>query len=408
MSPTILLSGQQTFSNRGCEAIVRSTARLLRQQFGEAEIVVPSSDISRDRAQWPDAEKSGVRFVPAVVPWYTRFWLHAQRLPLPTLKRMGWPFAQPKGFRDIIDGVDAVLSVGGDTYSLDYNLPTFFMGMDSTAMDAGKPVVLWGASVGPFEKEPAFLPVIRKHLARMSLITARESVTFEYLNKMGLTNVISVTDPAFTLLPEEVDVTPFWPKDNGAGVLGLNVSSFVERCRTTAESRDRVPEEIADFVQCAVRDFGLGVILVPHVMSRGAASQGDDACYLDGIFARTTDMEGRVTVMDSTLNATQIKHVIGKCRFFVGARTHATIAALSSLVPTISIAYSVKAKGINLDLFGHLNYVLDSPSLSAITLRKSLSRLTTDETNIRTLLRQRMPLWRTRAEQGAVWLANNL
>lgn len=408
MSPTILLSGQQTFSNRGCEAIVRSTARLLRQQFPRAKTLVPSSNIARDQAQWPDANRSGVSFVPAVMPWYTRFWLHTQRLPLPALKRMGWPFPQPKEFRDIIDGVDAVLSVGGDTYSLDYNLPTFFMGTDSAAMDAGKPVVLWGASVGPFEKEPAFLPVIRKHLARMSLITARESITFDYLKGMGLSNTISVTDPAFTLVPEEMDVTPYWPEESDAGVIGVNASSFVERHRVSDDSQDTALHQLADFVQCAVRDCGFSVVLVPHVVSSDGRARDSDAHYLSNVLARTSDMDGRVRMLDSRLNAAQIKSAISKCRFFVGSRTHSTIAALSSLVPTVSIAYSAKARGINLDLFEHLDYVLETPTLSADRLRQSLLRLITDEESIRSSLRDRIPLWQSRAGKGARWLAQAL
>ena len=43
---------------------------------------------------------------------------------------------------------------------------------------------------------------------------------------------------------------------------------------------------------------------------------------------------------------------------FTGARTHATIAALSSCIPTLSFAYSIKAKGINRDIFGHEGYCL--------------------------------------------------
>ena len=42
-----------------------------------------------------------------------------------------------------------------------------------------------------------------------------------------------------------------------------------------------------------------------------------------------------------------LKNIISNCHYFMGARTHSTIAALSSYVPTISIAYSIKAFGIN-------------------------------------------------------------
>jgi polysaccharide pyruvyl transferase WcaK-like protein len=53
------------------------------------------------------------------------------------------------------------------------------------------------------------------------------------------------------------------------------------------------------------------------------------------------------------IGARQVKWVISKCRYFIGARTHATVAAFSTGVPTISIAYSKKARGINRDIFGH-------------------------------------------------------
>ena len=59
------LSGQRTFRNRGCEAIVRSTVALLKDQFGEIEVLVPSINIARDSEQWPDAADHGVRFVRA-------------------------------------------------------------------------------------------------------------------------------------------------------------------------------------------------------------------------------------------------------------------------------------------------------------------------------------------------------
>ena len=57
--------------------------------------------------------------------------------------------------------------------------------------------------------------------------------------------------------------------------------------------------------------------------------------------------------------ATELKGYIAMCSFFVGARTHSTIAAYSSNVPTLVIGYSVKSRGIAKDLFGtYDNYVL--------------------------------------------------
>ena len=51
--------------------------------------------------------------------------------------------------------------------------------------------------------------------------------------------------------------------------------------------------------------------------------------------------------------------MISQCSYFIGARTHATIAAYSTGVPTLTLGYSVKSQGIAKDLFGTAeNYVL--------------------------------------------------
>ena len=59
-------------------------------------------------------------------------------------------------------------------------------------------------------------------------------------------------------------------------------------------------------------------------------------------------------------NCEELKGYISRCRFFVGARTHATIAAYSSFIPTLVIGYSVKSKGIAKDLFGEYNHFVTS------------------------------------------------
>lgn len=391
-------TGHRTFENRGCEAIVRSTAMMLNDVVGPCEILVPSDDIARDSRQWPDADRFGVRFVKAYVPPHTRYWTHLQRIPLGLLKRSGWPFPFPRWLKDQIAGVDAVIAVGGDNYSLDYRLPSLTMGIDRLAMDMGRPVFLWGASVGPFEAEPQFVPAIRDHLARMTGIMVRESASYDYLTqKLGLTNVKLMADPAFTLVPEPVDTTAFWPVSGEAGVLGLNISPLIERYRK--EGQD-LRQETIKFIRHAVEQ-GFGVLLVPHVDPVAAGPDSGDAAYMRRMLGELSDLGRAVTIMPSTFNASQIKGVIANLRFFIGARTHATIAALSSKIPTISIAYSVKAKGINLDLFGDERPVLPTPQLDLGRLTESLAYLLDEEAKLRQQLGNAMPLYRHRVNEAA-------
>ena len=64
-------------------------------------------------------------------------------------------------------------------------------------------------------------------------------------------------------------------------------------------------------------------------------------------------------------SAPELKGYISRCEMFIGARTHATIAAYSSCVPTLVVGYSIKARGIAKDLFGtDEGYVLPVQALA--------------------------------------------
>jgi polysaccharide pyruvyl transferase WcaK-like protein len=110
------------------------------------------------------------------------------------------------------------------------------------------------------------------------------------------------------------------------------------------------------------------------------------------------DKTGKVTLMNPRLNAPQIKYVISKCRFFIGARTHSTIAALSSNIPTVSIAYSIKARGINQDIFGHTDYVLDVNNLNYHSLINYFDSLIKNEAIIKKQLPEKQQEWNYKAE----------
>ena len=386
---TIYLSGQNTFENRGCEAIVRSTVMLLRDRFGkDVEVLVPSSNIDRDKKQWPEAEEFGVRFVPAYMPWFARYWVNLQRLPLRFIKQSGWPFVMPGWLSEQIESCDLVLAIGGDNYSLDYRIPSVIMGVDKLAMDLGKPVVVWGASVGPFENESDFVPTITRHLSKMKSIGVRETFSYQYLvNVLGLNNVRLMADSAFTLFKEKVDSYDFISNKND-GVLGLNISPLIEKY---TEKNQDLRSEVKAFIKNVVKTTGMNVLLIPHVSSLSGSEYNCDYHYMNEMFKELSEIDGRVSILPDTLNASQLKYVISHLRFFIGARTHATIAALSSGVPTISIAYSVKAKGINFDIFGNDNPVLATSKVSAETLSTSLNWLLANEDEIKNILKARVP-----------------
>ena len=101
-------------------------------------------------------------------------------------------------------------------------------------------------------------------------------------------------------------------------------------------------------------------------------------------------------------NCMELKGIISQCSFFVGARTHATIAAYSTGVPTLVVGYSVKARGIARDLFGTEDgYVLPVQQLKESNeLTQAFIRLYEKRDAVRTHLNEMLPGYIARSDEA--------
>jgi len=409
--PTIYFAGQSNFGNRGCEALIRSSVKTIRQQLPDARFLVPSERRHDDEKQWPDAALQGVRLIdaepmPGVISWWSR----ACRV-LPSL--IGHPpaFRLSQHTRQALADSDVLIMTGGDIISLDYGVVSlyYWTRICEAAMDAGKPAVLWAGSVGPFTKSPLVEARMARFLRRFQLITVRETASLAYLQKLGVERVQLVADPAFVLDFEAAPPGPAKMLDGALPVLGFNVSPLIRKFRDTDEHKDALDQEVAAFLVATLRQHQLNVLLIPHVDPLDGAAENSDSAYMQGILARVRAAgfgPDRIDMLPPTFNTAQLKDVIRRCAYFMGARTHATVAALSQGVPTTSIAYSIKAKGINQDLFGHLRFVLETPAVTEATLGEHLALLKAEAAAIRDQLAVRVPEWKQRAGVSAQLLRN--
>lgn len=393
----LYLAGQTNFGNRGCEALVRGTAAMVRQKVKDGRILCPLESVDRDGRQWPNAESAGVRLVPGPrFPSRIRWWARANRL-LP-LERAGLPpFALDADTCNLLDRASTLIMTGGDIITLDYGVMSLYQWSRfvENAIDMGVPAILWAASVGPFNGRPGVEKVMTRHLRRYAAITVRESVSLGYLRSIGVDDVQLVADPAFHLLPEPFDTSKLVTE--GRDVVGLNVSPLIRKFRRDEASAVAMDREIVTFVNKVLNETPCDVLLVPHVGPLDGGSTNSDWHYMKGLADALLAAGGRVRLAPNSLNAAQLKHLLAQCRYFIGARTHATIAAMSQGVPTISIAYSTKAKGINQDLFGDTRYVLETPRMGVESLAEAFALLQRDEQKIRSILADRLPQWRERA-----------
>jgi len=386
-----LLLGNGPYTNRGCEAIVRGTMAILRREFGDQVQATVGSyatpeELARQAAHETDP---GLRHVCLTFQRHRglRRRLHAW-----------FPALRYGMLRESLAGACAALEVGGDNYSLDYGRPSSFMALGRyLALARRMPVVLWGASVGPFEPDPEFAPQVLDYLRSRAGLLVRETASQDYLKQCGITaNVHLTADPAFALDPQAPPPGKVGC-DLPEGALGLNLSPLMARYVTGGDP-EAWRERSTQIVLTLAERTGRPIVLIPHV----DRPDDSDGHLLGQVAARVAGRcSAPVHCLGSDLTAAETKWVISRMAAFAGARTHATIAAFSSGVPTLSFAYSTKALGINRDLLGTLDYCLRPEQLTPEQVADRMCLLLDRAEQVRALLAQRLPAMRERAFAAA-------
>jgi len=379
---TVLMIGHGGFSNRGCEAIVVSTSSLIKAQYPGVRVVLASYAAANDRSYPPVVDE--------IVPHFARRWSLDWAL-MQVAKRLGTRRqvydVYYRCLAPAIANADVVLSVGGDNYC--YGHTEDFLALDAIIRRQHKPLILWGVSVDA-QRVPAD---VLADLKRFDYITSRESLTIQSLAAAGISdNVIATADPGFTLKSQEFDMTSYMPSAEN-GVVGVNFSPLISRMNTGVNDEMYITM-FSSLVRHIVDTYHMGVLLVPHVMQ----FMNDDRVLLSALLAQV-DRAANVRLLPSGLSAAQTKYAISKCRMFIGARTHSTIAAMSSLVPTITIGYSIKGEGIPLDVYGRHGFAIDSRNMTIDDLVASFQSMLSQEAFMRTRLAYIVPRLQQRAAQ---------
>lgn len=373
--------------NHGCEAIVNSVCHMVKEKvtllsyFGEEDEKYSLKDLCRIVSERRFEEHKlahvlyyGYRKITGDQESFIRY-------------RYG----------DVMKGksVPLAISIGGDNYCYDNMLSDLRLA-NSAFNRKGVRTVLLGCSIEP---ELLRRADITADLMKYHTIIARESITYEALKGMvneqtgeivgrkEMPQILCYPDPAFTLQKKELPLPEGFAEGN---TVGINVSPMIQdnekESGITMECYEALIRYIIDHT-----DFQIA--LIPHVVWE----RNDDRKPIHTLYEKFKDTGRVVEIGDGTCE--ELKGYISRCRLFVGARTHATIAAYSSCVPTLVVGYSVKARGIARDLFGQEeHYVLPVQSLrNRDDLVKEFQWLSSREKEIREKLEKKMPDYRNRA-----------
>lgn len=331
----LYLCGHTGSLNRGCEAIVRSTCKILNKS-GVTDINAFTFDYAADKKlglcdelkMLPYGKKSIISKALTLIEYF-----------LFGTKEKGAEFYYKDLFKNESEFI--VFNIGGDTYC--YSTPYMSYALNNLSKKNNITNIFWGCSVG----ESALADKkMQEDLNKYDYIIVRESLTEEIVKKLVKDNskIYRACDPAFQLQSQIVELPNNFIKGN---TVGLNLSGFVFGDENN--EKDIMYDNLYYLIDYILDNTDMNICLIPHVYS--TVGDSHDYIVLSKIYNKYKETS-RVSIVDKELSCTQLKYIISKCRFFVGARTHATIAAYSTGVPAIALSYSIKSRGIAKDLFG--------------------------------------------------------
>lgn len=325
-------------ANHGCEALVRSTVEVLGKEKNSFLLL---SESPEEDFKYGLSKITQIKSTSDPVSKGLKGFIYKVKMKFLKVDRVYYHHIY-RNFLKKQKGVELALAIGGDNYCYTGFLERFGV-LNDIFFHKKIPTVLWGCSIDPHRINKEMIRDLKKY----KFITSRESITYKALKQKGLSNVYLIPDTAFRLksvagvLPEGFDLS------NTVGInLSPLLSDYEKNGGIVRANYTHLIEYILDYTE-------LSIAFIPHVVWK----HNDDSQVLKDLY-NTYKGTKRVTLVTDQ-SAESLKWVISKCRFMIAARTHASIAAYSSQIPTLVVGYSVKAKGIATDLFGtDENYVL--------------------------------------------------
>ena len=364
--------------NHGCEAIIRSSVDML-QSIDDA-ISIYTTDIENDKRWGLDRLCELIPNTSASVKVSTfRQKLFALQEKFTGKSRDVYELEYRNRNFTKNSSTTVALSVGGDNYC--YKGMQHVLSEQMKVLDSKKvPCVLWGCSI----EEEYLNEKVKEELNKYKIISSRESFTTELLQRIITkeTEIVECSDPAFTLDRQAVS----WHDDimQTNNVIGINVSDLMKHYNAYPQA---TLNNFYRLIEYLLKETDSYIALIPHVRQK----DNDDLLPILDI-AKAFNNE-RILVLSEEYNCMQLKDVIARCRMFIGCRTHSTIAAYSTCVPTLVVGYSIKAKGIAKDIFGdYQDHIIDVREFDTdYDLTKKVKSFMEREQEIRKHLQTVMP-----------------
>lgn len=258
--------------------------------------------------------------------------------------------------KEIYKKADYIFDIGqGDSFADIYGKGRFdwIFAQYKLGRKYNKPYCILPQTVGPFNN-----PQIRKQAVKglnwAKCVMVRDKQSADYVKQLiPSCNVSEVIDVAFFL--------PYKKKifDSSFIHVGLNISALLWHGGYTRNNQFGLKCDYQEIIREIIKYFlsmdNVKVHLIPHVVSGERGIENDYAISYD-LYEEFNNHN--LILAPLFLDPVIAKGYISGMDFFMGARMHSTIAAFSSGVPVLPMAYSRKFNGLFVDTLEY-RHILD-------------------------------------------------
>ncbi len=390
--PEIAIIGATLSGNKGAASMLQSgvenISRLVENPHFNVLSIYPEEDRKANRDGRVEIVSAKPLALLMAVPLASLWWLLARlHLPLGPLRR--------NRILTTLKRSDLLIDMGGISFSdgrgivLIYNVACLL-----PALLMGTPVMKYSQALGPFK---TFLNrrLAKALLPRLAVIAARGEITLDYLQELGLTNVVLCADAAFalddvsdTVLPETSQIIQTLDRFEGRKLVGIAASSVVRAyCQRRGIDYCQV---LADFADQLTDSGDYGIWLVAHAVRRskkGGRTSDVDTCQT--IYNLMKNKSYCQLVVEDYPPAT-LRTIIGTCDYFIASRFHAMVSALAKGVPTLVTAWSHKYREV-LAMFDMEEWTIGHQALTTVSLLERFETLVRHENEVRARIARHLP-----------------
>ena len=338
----ILANAPVKNGNRGCVALSLSTLYIIDKILNGRNIphafYLPQSGYDKKEEHTIKAGKVNLKFISLM-----------DITPL-SIKQQIKNIAKYKEYqatKEAYQEADFILDIGqGDSFADIYGKRRFdwIFSQYRLGMKYKKPYCILPQTIGPF-KDASIRTQACKGISYAKCVMARDKQSYDYVKEL-------LPDKSVTEIIDVAFFMPFNRKEFNKDFIhvGLNVSALLWHGGYTRDNQFGLnvdyPSVIRFIIDYFLKQANVKVHLIPHVVSGERHVENDYAVSYD-LFEEYN--HPNLILSPLFLDPISAKSYIAGMDFFMGARMHSTIAAFSSEVPVVPMAYSRKFNGLFTD-----------------------------------------------------------